>query len=186
MRYLGGHLGAAVSALVDGQLDPSTADRAWAHVHGCPLCRCQVEREGWVKSRLAAMSAGAAPDTAPPAHLLGSLYGLPGEDGSGRAPAAWAAVQEIERRERGRRRTGLALVGAGSVSAAVLGLATLGGPTLGISGAPAAPPPTALTRPVTPLVDGATVGSTAHVHGWLPESPGAGSGRGGPGGALPR
>lgn len=168
MRYLGGHLGTAVSALLDGQLDRASTERAWSHVQGCALCVRQLEHEGWVKRRLATIS---GVGDGPPAQLLGSLYGLPhGIDrgGAGQDPwstvstgstgwgdadaevAAWAAVGEIERRGRGRRRTGLALAGAGSVSVAVLGFASLGGATLGISGTPAETTPTSLTRSGVP------------------------------------
>ena len=49
-----GHVGTKVSALVDGQLPTAEAERVWAHVHVCPLCRAEVEREGWVKTRLPA------------------------------------------------------------------------------------------------------------------------------------
>lgn len=152
MWWLGGHLGAAVSALVDGQLDEESAERAWAHVAGCPSCRRLVEREGWVKRRLAEM-AGAAPDAPqPPSDLLGSLYDLEPAPGGHRgrdhvsAQAAWAAVEQLERRHRPRRRAGLAVAGVGSVSAAVLGLSTLGAAPLGIGGAPVQPPSSALTR----------------------------------------
>lgn len=172
MRYLGGHLGIAVSALLDGQLDPSSAERAWAHIGACDTCRRQVEREGWVKTQLAAMTGD---DGAPPQQLLGSLYGL-GSSVQGPAgaadrdpsgAAAWAAVGEIERRGRTRRRTGLAVAGAGSVSVAVLGLASLTGSTLGIGGGPASPPTSALTRaPATGTP--AVVAPVARVHGSLP------------------
>jgi hypothetical protein len=176
---VGGHLGASVSALVDGQLDPATAERAWLHVMGCVRCRRLVEQEGWVKRRLA--ESGPA---GPPAHLLGSLVGLdphagdpaaapvpalvgdstpgPGEDPSARAvDASWAAVAAIESRGRGRRRAGLAAVGVGSVSAAVLGISALGGATLGIGpGAGAGPngtPAASLSRSTsTPTPVGAT------------------------------
>ena len=47
-----GHLGSRVSALLDGQLPPDEAERAWGHVHSCHACRDLVEREGWVKTRL--------------------------------------------------------------------------------------------------------------------------------------
>jgi hypothetical protein len=172
MRYLGGHLGIAVSALLDGQLDPSSAERAWAHVHTCGTCARQVEREGWVKTRLASMTGDDA--VPPPQQLLGSLYGLgssaPHPDPATSGAAAWAAVEAIERRGRTRRRTGLAVAGAGSVSVAVLGLASLTGSTLGIGGAaPEGPPTTALSRaPVagTP----AMVAPTTRVHGRLPAS----------------
>jgi hypothetical protein len=48
MWRLGGHLGSSVSALVDGQLDDETAERAWGHVMHCVPCRRLVEHEGWV------------------------------------------------------------------------------------------------------------------------------------------
>lgn len=166
MRYLGGHLGAVVSPLLDGQLDPSSTERAWAHVHGCGTCRRQVEREGWVKTRLSAMSHD---EGAPPPELLGSLYGLCSRPPDG--AAAWAAVAEIERRGRDRRRTGLALVGAGSVSAAVLGLATLTGTTLGIGGAPSATPASSLSRSGVPspaTTTTAVIAPVTRVHGRLP------------------
>ena len=161
MRYLGGHLGITVTALVDGQLDPASSERAWAHVHGCASCRRQVEREGWVKTQLAAMSG----EQGPPPQLLGSLYGLGAATGDPEADraAAWAAVEEIERRGRGRRRAGLAVAGAGSVSAAVLGLASLTGATLGIGGAPASAPTTAPSTAPT-----AMIAPLARVHGRLP------------------
>ena len=142
MWRLGGHLGASVSALVDGQLDPDATERAWQHVLACPACRRLVEREGWVKRQLAEM-AGTSPAT-PPAHLVGSLQELDPE-----VRQAWTAVGELERHARGRRRAGIAAVGVGSVSAAVLGLSTLSGAPLGIGGAPAGPPSSSLTRPST-------------------------------------
>jgi hypothetical protein len=162
MRYLGGHLGTTVTALVDGQLDPASCERAWAHVHGCPTCRRQVEREGWVKTQLATM----AGEQGPPPQLLGSLYGLGSATGDPEADqvAAWAAVDEIERRGRGRRRAGIALAGAGSVSAAVLGLASLTGATLGIGGASTSSPST--TTPSTAPT--AMIAPLARVHGRLP------------------
>lgn len=165
MRYLGGHLGAVVSDLVDGQLDQATADRAWAHVHTCGSCRRAVEHEGWVKTRLSSI---ARPDTAEdlPERLVGSLYDvdrLAAHDEPARV--AWAAVEHLERRGRGRRRAGIALVGAGSVSAAVLGLASLSGSTLGIGNAPVSPPTTSLSRPAPVSPSTAAAGPTAHVHG---------------------
>ena len=50
------HLGTRISALLDGQLPPEEAERAWEHVHTCHFCRDAVEREGWVKTRLAGLS----------------------------------------------------------------------------------------------------------------------------------
>ena len=60
-RVVIGHLGSRVSALLDGQLSPAEAERAWAHVHACHACRDLVEREGWVKTRLAGLSFGRRP-----------------------------------------------------------------------------------------------------------------------------
>jgi len=171
MRYLGGHLGVAVSALLDGQLDPASAERAWTHVRACALCDRQVHREGWVKTQLASMNAEAGP---PPPQLLGSLYGL-GEGAATGAPAApgeearaWAAVHELERRGRSRRRAGIALAGAGSVSVAVLGLAGLTGSTLGIGSAPAGSPTTSVSGPRAGSATTAVVAPSARVHGRLP------------------
>lgn len=179
--WLGGHLGAAVSALVDGQLDEESAERAWAHVAGCASCRRLVEREGWVKRRLAEM-AGAAPGTPqPPSDLLGSLYGLEPVAGEGLhhpdAQASWAAVDQLERQHRPRRRAGLAVAGVGSVSAAVLGLSTLGAAPLGIGGAPAQPPPSALTRatPSGTPAPGPTAPAAARVSASATSSAGAGT-----------
>ncbi|HEU4515541.1 MAG TPA: hypothetical protein VFR87_20710 [Nocardioidaceae bacterium] len=191
MRYLGGHLGIAVSALLDGQLDASSAERAWAHVNTCGTCRRQVEREGWVKTQLAAMTGD---DGVPPQQLLGSLYGLgsPSPTPADRDPsgaAAWAAVGEIERRGRARRRTGLLVAGAGSVSMAVFGLASLTGSTLGIGGTPAGPPTSALSRaPATGTP--AVVAPVARVRGSLPlgqaqRRPSGGSDRSASGGEAP-
>lgn len=153
MGWLGGHLGAAVSALVDGQLDEDSAERAWAHVAGCASCRRLVEREGWVKRRLAELAAAEVATPRPPSHLLGALYDLePGVAVHGAAAqhaaatAAWAAVDRLERRDRSRRRAGLAAAGVGSVSVAVLGLGALGAAPLDIGGTPTPPPASVLTR----------------------------------------
>lgn len=186
MRYLGGHLGITVSALLDGQLEGASAERAWAHVHGCQICYRQVEREGWVKTQLAAMTG----DDGPPPQLLGSLYGLgdrlgacdgAGSPGVDDGTAAWAAVAELERRGRGRRRTGIALAGAGLGSAALLGFASLTGTTLGIGGAPSGPPTSALTGSGVPTSMPSTgftmvIAPSVPIHGRLPDDP---EGRGG-------
>ena len=113
-----GHLGARVSALLDGQLSASEAEEAWRHVYGCHACRDLVEREGWVKSRLAGLARGADVDS-PASHALkGSLLNLtPGETFLGE-------------RGRGSRRMnlgiGAAAVGGGAVGAALLGVVALG------------------------------------------------------------
>ena len=179
MFSLGGHIGPAVSSLVDGQLDAESSERAWAHILTCPQCRRLVEREGWVKTQLASMAG-----SEPPTRLVGSLYDLhdlddPDENGEpARTPVrpsvrpsvslswdaieAWVAVEEIEQRGKGRRRAGLAMVGAGSVSVAVLGFASLSGAGLGIGGAPAGTPTTSFTRSTTPASP--TSSHTAPTH----------------------
>lgn len=169
MWRLGGHLGSTVSALVDGQLDPETTERAWEHVLSCAPCRRLVEREGWVKRQLAEMAGTSA--ATPPPDLVGSLYELDAE-----TREAWAAVEHLEDRARTRRRAGLAAVGVGSVSAAVLGLSTLSGAPLGIGGGPAGPPASSLTRP-TPTAgpvstpSGSPSSSVGTFHGWVFRNP---------------
>jgi hypothetical protein len=173
MWRFGGHLGQSVSALVDGQLDAESTERAWEHVLACPSCRRLVEREGWVKRQLAEMAGGAA--ATPPPHLVGSLQELDPE-----VQQAWDAVGELEQQARGRRRAGIAAVGVGSVSAAVLGLSTLSGAPLGIGGAPAGPPATSLTRPsstarpvsATPSPTASSAApSLGPFNGWLVRDP---------------
>lgn len=114
MISLTGHIGSRVSALVDGQLTPAEEERAWAHVLGCPGCRRQVQREGWIKNQLRLL--GEPEPTAPSLGLSRALYDVD----------AWAAVDAIERRST-RRRVAAVAVGGGAVGAAVLGLVTLTG-----------------------------------------------------------
>lgn len=114
-----GHLGPRVSALLDGQLPPAEAERAWAHVHACHSCRDQVEREGWVKTRLAGLSHGAGQA---PAHLKGSLLGGPADLPPGDAFLALAGAHG----HRVRRTGGLVAIGGGAVGAAVMGVLALG------------------------------------------------------------
>jgi len=123
MLSLSGHIGTKASALVDGQLPPAEAERAWSHVLTCPGCRRLVEHEGWVKRRLGCLSAPESVD--PPPQLLGSLY----------AVDAWSAVDEIEKQSR-RRRTAAVVVGSGAVGACVLGLLTVTGGPVGRSEVP--------------------------------------------------
>jgi anti-sigma factor RsiW len=177
MRYLGGHLGATVSALLDGQLDPASTERAWAHVHACALCDRQVKHEGWTKTQLASINE----ESGPPPGLLGSLYGLgASHDSAGpraRAEEArgWELLRQIEQQGRGRRRTGLALAGAGPV--AVLGLAGLAGGTLGLGGGPSGAPTTAITGPrpgSATTAPTAVIAPLAKVHGRVTLPSGAG------------
>ncbi|WP_205474502.1 hypothetical protein [Nocardioides sp. SYSU D00038] len=107
-----GHLGTRVSALLDGQMGCEEEERAWAHVHTCHQCRDLVEREGWVKTRLTGLSldCGGAP-----AHLKGSLLGLPPGD-------VYLALHQEHRP----RRAAMVALGGGAVGAAVMGVLALG------------------------------------------------------------
>jgi hypothetical protein len=177
-RFWGGHLGPAVSALVDGQLDEESSERAWDHVLHCPSCRRQVEREGWVKRQLAQMSGSGLGE--PSRQLIGSLHQLDPVEEETRE--AWAAVDELEERGRGRRRAGIAAVGVGSVSAAVLGISALSSTAL-LGGTPPAPPATSLTRTTptagplaqlrAPAADAAVTGPSSFVpfSGWSFSTP---------------
>ncbi len=129
------HLGARISALLDGQLSAEDTERAWEHVHTCHFCRDAVEREGWVKTRLAGLSfdAGRAPDA-----LKGSLLGMPPGD-------AILALAGARPDHRSRRTAGLAAIGGGAVGAAVVGVLALGA-------APADAPTIERRAPVTQLV----------------------------------
>ena len=122
-----------MSALLDGQLSPAEAEKAWAHVHACHFCRDLVEREGWIKTRLAGLSA--APDTTPDS-LKGAL-----------AHGAFVGARRPRRRSvHGRSRSSVACLGGTALGAAVAGVLALG---VAQGGAPAErrPPVTSLTRP---------------------------------------
>ncbi len=77
-RGSSGHLGDLVTALVDGQLDPSSYDLATSHLMWCSDCRCEVEQERQLKSRLRAMG-----EPGLPASLFGRLSALDFPDSSG-------------------------------------------------------------------------------------------------------
>lgn len=151
LRLLPGHLGASVSALVDGQLDEESTDRAWEHVAVCPPCHRLVQHETSLKRRLAQLAEG--PRAGEPSdHFICALRDLdPAED-------AWVGTPEIAG-NRTLRRAGIAIVGAGSVSAAVFGLSTLGGP---------AGPPTTSIGGSTIFPTRATVAPSGSVQGRLP------------------
>ena len=109
-----GHLGSRVSALLDGQLPADEAERAWGHVHACHACRDLVEREGWVKTRLAGLD-----DEGPaPATLKGALLCSPLLPDGAAFPTSYDA--------RPRRQLGLVAIGGGAVGAAVMGVLALG------------------------------------------------------------
>jgi anti-sigma factor RsiW len=146
---LHGHIGSTASALVDGQLSPAEEERAWKHVLGCPGCRRLVEKEGWLKQRLAGL--GMPPVTTPPA-LMGSLYDVD----------AWAVVDEIERRST-RRRAATALVGAGSVGLAVVAVMAVTSPPAGLGELPGNRGPAMIDRATPTVEDPAGTGATADL-----------------------
>ena len=105
-----GHLGSRVSALLDGQLSAVETERAWAHVHVCHLCRDAVEREGWVKTRLARLSDG---PTGAPDRLKGSLLG-------------GAPLPALPLPDPRPRRVAMVALGGSAAGVAVLGVLALG------------------------------------------------------------
>jgi predicted anti-sigma-YlaC factor YlaD len=129
-----GHLGNRVSALLDGQLSAEETERAWEHVHTCHACRDLVEREGWVKTRLAGLTFGAchAPD-----HLKGSLLGMPPGD----------VLLSLDAHRSRRAGIGMAAIGGGAVGAAVMGVLALGA---GPADAPSIDRRAPVTQMVTP------------------------------------
>ncbi len=153
-----GHLGNRVSALLDGQLSAKDTEDAWAHVYACHACRDLVEREGWVKTRLAGLCGG---DGAAPSGLKGSLMSMPPGDALLAAPAHEGP---------GRRTAGAVMIGGSAVGAAILGVVALGFATGTTPPADRRPPvsqintsvPTAPTTPATPAQSstGGTRGTT--------------------------
>ena len=123
------HLGDRVSALVDGELDPATHERALVHLTDCTKCRAAVDAERRVKARLRAL-----PANEPSADLLGSLFAAPARIPGQRGPAPAAPTPAG-------RRSGLVLAGAGSLSLALFGAAYLAGGG-GSAAVPTAPPVT--------------------------------------------
>jgi len=146
-----GHVGSRVSALVDGQLSSVESERLWSHVHGCPLCRGQVEREGWVKTRLAGLTHAPAP--AAPPHLYGSLASVTSQPSVGwpsagpTPPARSRAVM-------------VAALGAGSLGAALVGVLGVASPA-DTPGSDRRLPVTSLTRPSQAPVTTVTTGPVA-------------------------
>jgi anti-sigma factor RsiW len=116
---IGHHLGSRASALLDGQLSAEDTERAWDHVHSCHACRDLVEREGWIKTRLAGLSFDVA-TPATPAWLKGSLIDA-STGGSAATYLGLAAPGEHRRRN-----LGLAAIGGGAAGAAVMGVLVLG------------------------------------------------------------
>ena len=119
-----GHLGTRVSALLDGRMPAAEEERWWEHVHRCHPCRDLVEREGWVKTRLAGLSQGEAPA---PDRLKHSLLAAPplgprpGEEHVGRPRArSGGLLASIPGGVVG------GVLGSGAVGVAVVGVLALG------------------------------------------------------------
>jgi hypothetical protein len=115
-----GHLGPRISALLDGQLSAAEEERAWQHVHSCFQCRDEIEREGWVKTRLSAMQYAGSQA---PSHLKDSLLvsGVIAQWHESMPEEMFAIADG-----RSRRHLGLAGIGGGAVGAAVMGVLALG------------------------------------------------------------
>jgi anti-sigma factor RsiW len=147
-----GHLGDRVSALLDGQLSPADEERAWGHVHACHQCRDLVEREGWVKTRLAGLSfEGASAPVSLKGSLLSSLSdGVPPGD-----------VYLSEPRDPKPRRVALVAIGGGAAGAAVMGVLALGA-------APADAPGLERRAPTTSISTPAPTGMSVHNRRGVP------------------
>lgn len=146
MTWLGGHLGTRVSALLDGQMAAEDEERAWDHVHLCHQCRDLVEREGWVKTRLAGLSWGSGADV--PGHLRGSLLQPP----VGLTPGeAYLVDEEPDTRSR---RAGLVALGSGAAGAAVMGVLVLGAAPADVPNLERRAPTTSVNTPGAPAVTG--------------------------------
>ncbi|HCB06988.1 MAG TPA: hypothetical protein DEQ43_22540 [Nocardioides bacterium] len=143
-----GHLGDRVSALLDGQLPPLEEERAWAHVHACHQCRDLVEREGWVKTRLAGLSFDSA---CAPSSLKGSLLA---SLSTGLPPGDVYLGSDSHARPR---RMSLVALGGGAAGAAVMGVLALGA-------APADAPTLDRRVPVTSVSYQAPAGLTLQRH----------------------
>jgi hypothetical protein len=144
-----GHLGVRVSALLDGQLAADEEERAWTHVHACHQCRDLVEREGWVKTRLAGLSFDGAQA---PSHLKGSLLSSV-SPGLGLPPGeAYLVTASHDPRPR---RMGLIALGGGAAGAAVMGVLALGA-------APADAPTLDRRAPATSIPNQTPAGLTGH------------------------
>ncbi len=114
------HLGSRVSALLDGRLPAAEEERAWAHVHECNPCRDLVEREGWVKTRLAGLSFADRSECEAPDRLKNSL--LAAGCGSALTPPQFpTAATSVRARHRS-----LVAIGGGAAGAAVVGVLALG------------------------------------------------------------
>ena len=150
-----GHLGTRTSALLDGRLSAEETERAWEHVHTCHACRDLVEREGWVKTRLAGLA------TTAPRRPTGSRARCSVRPGHVRPGDAYLAMDVPDHR---RRNAGLAAIGGGAVGAAVMGVLALGA-------APADAPTINRPAPASITADPGAAALRAERAGVLPLGP---------------
>lgn len=134
-----GHLGSRVTALLDGRLSPAEEERAWEHVHACHPCRDAVEREGWVKTRLAQLGQCRTPSSP---SLRESLLSVVPADVRPAYPDALPAHPVPAHPLRSRH---LVALGGGALGMAMLGIVALGA-------APANAPQLDRRGPVTSVV----------------------------------
>ncbi|WP_036490189.1 MULTISPECIES: anti-sigma factor [Nocardioides] len=150
------HLGSRVSALLDGRLPAAEEERAWAHVHECHPCRDLVEREGWIKTRLAGLSFSDRAACEAPDGLKSSLLAAAG-CGSALAPAPFPTASSTFRS----RHRSLVAIGGGAAGAAVVGVLALG--AVSTPQLERRAPVSDLSRPTetsTPVLDDRTGGRT--------------------------
>lgn len=112
------HLGSRVSALLDGRLPAAEEERAWEHVHECNPCRDLVEREGWIKTRLAGLSFADRSECEAPDRLKNTLLGC----GSAFSPQPFPTASTTVRA----RHRSLVAIGGSAAGAAVVGVLALG------------------------------------------------------------
>jgi len=149
----GAHLGARISAYVDGALDDSERDLALIHLVDCEDCRAQVRRQRHLKQRMTCIGTAA-----PPASLVAAL-------------ADRACVEEhVERMDNRRRVLVHAAVTVGSLCASltVVGLVAGGSaPTTSRSPSPPVVASSARTTPspLSTLMRSIGTGVTAAVNG---------------------
>ncbi len=151
------HLGSKVSALLDGRLPAAEEERCWAHVAVCPPCRDLVEREGWIKTRLAGLSFDSA--------CASSAF----KESLARASSSCAAAPVPAAGPERRMAKGVVAASGSALGVAVLGMLALN------AGPPAVRPPAAdvsspVTSPSTPTGDTSRRGPSraSSVASWTP------------------
>jgi anti-sigma factor RsiW len=110
-----GHLGDALSALLDGELEPATEEAARAHLAGCPACGAEqaavAQARRWVRS---------LPPVEPPARFYGRMLGDRPAGTAHRRRAGTAAHRRRAGTAAHRRRAGVAAFAACAAASAVL------------------------------------------------------------------